>query len=197
MKGVSMLKSIGLIAVGIALLAATTAGAAALIDGGDIRDNSVTGRDIRDGSLKMRDLTDKAKERLRGAKGDTGAQGPAGAPGPKGDTGPAGVAGPPGSPGPGGADGVSGYEVETRTQDFGPNGVGGAWCEHPEKVAIGGGAQFSAADVANEVAVRSSWPYTADPGNPDDRNGWKVQVNAPPGVDPGNVTVYAVCVAAN
>jgi Collagen triple helix repeat (20 copies) len=107
-----MLKSIGLIAVCATLLAATTAGAAALIDGGDIRDNSVTGQDIRNGTLRMRDIADGATERLRGqdgAKGDTGAQGaagPAGAqgakgdPGPKGDTGPAGPQGERGPAGP-------------------------------------------------------------------------------------------------
>jgi hypothetical protein len=60
-------------------------------------------------------------------------------------------------------------------------------------LAISGGARFSAHDVANDVAVRPSWSYVADPANPADRNGWKVQVHAPPNVDPGTVTVYAVC----
>jgi Collagen triple helix repeat (20 copies) len=118
MKGVSMLKSIGLIAVCATLLAATTAGAAALIDGGDIRDNSVTGQDIRNGTLRMRDIADGATERLRGqdgAKGDTGAQGaagPAGAQGVKGDTGATGAAGADGADGADGEDGqdgVTGY----------------------------------------------------------------------------------------
>jgi hypothetical protein len=65
-------------------------------------------------------------------------------------------------------------------QDFGPNGIGGAWCDNPNMLAISGGAELSSADVANDVAVRTSWPYVADPANPADRNGWKVQLNAPP-----------------
>jgi len=84
--------------------------------------------------------------------------------------------------------------VVSMEQDFGPNGIGGAWCDDPDMLAISGGAELSSADVANDVAVRSSWPYVADmTANPDDRNGWKVQLNAPPNVDPGTVTVYAVC----
>ena len=83
--------------------------------------------------------------------------------------------------------------VVSMEQDFGPNGIGGAWCADPDMVAISGGAQLSAQDVANDVAVRSSWPHVADPSNPDDRSGWNVQLNAPPNVDPGTVTVYAVC----
>jgi hypothetical protein len=94
------------------------------------------------------------------------------------------------------AKGMRGLEIETRVQDFGPNGIGGAWCEDADKVAISGGAELSSTDVANDVSVRSTWPYTADPNNDADRHGWKVQLNAPPSVDPGNVTVYAVCVRA-
>jgi hypothetical protein len=70
--------------------------------------------------------------------------------------------------------------VVSMEQDFGPNGIGGAWCDDPNMLAISGGAELSSADVANDVAVRSSWPYVADPANPADRNGWKVQLNAPP-----------------
>lgn len=94
------------------------------------------------------------------------------------------------------AKGMRALEIETREQDFGPNGIGGAWCEDADKVAISGGAELSAGDVANDVSVRAMWPYTADSSNPDDRNGWKVQLNAPPNVDPRTVTVYAVCVRA-
>jgi hypothetical protein len=116
MKGASMLKSIGLIAVGATLLAATTAGAAALIDGGDIRDNSVTGQDIRNGTLRMRDIADGAKAQLRGqdgAKGDTGAQGPAGPAGPGGPQGPKGDTGAPGPAGPQGERGPAGPVLPT------------------------------------------------------------------------------------
>lgn len=83
--------------------------------------------------------------------------------------------------------------IVSMEQDFGPNGIGGAWCEDPDMVAISGGAQLSSTDVANDVAVRSSWPHVVDAANPSDRSGWSVQLNAPANVDPGMVTVYAVC----
>jgi hypothetical protein len=38
---------------------------------------------------------------------------------------------------------------------------------------VGGGAQFSGADVRNGAAVIDSWPNTNDPLNP----GWNIQVN--------------------
>ena len=56
--------------------------------------------------------------------------------------------------------------IVSMEQDFGPNGIGGAWCADPDMFAISGGAELSSADVANDVAVRSSWPYVADPANP-------------------------------
>lgn len=45
--------------------------------------------------------------------------------------------------------------VVSTEQDFGPNGIGGAWCADPDMFAISGGAELSSADVANDVAVRS------------------------------------------
>jgi hypothetical protein len=111
----------------------------------------------------------------------------AGSPGAEGEQGPQG--------GPG-ADGISGYEVFTSVQDFGPGGIGGAWCGAPETNTedegwrvIGGGATFTAEDVNKGVAVVSSWPNLDDPENP----GWSVQVNKPTNVNPGEVTLYAVC----
>jgi hypothetical protein len=83
--------------------------------------------------------------------------------------------------------------IVSMEQDFGPNGIGGAWCADPDMVAISGGAQLSSTDVANDMAVRSSWPHVVDPANPNDRSGWNVQLNSPANVDPGTVTVYAVC----
>ena len=87
--------------------------------------------------------------------------------------------------------------IVTMQLDFGPNGIGGAWCEDPDMVAISGGAELSSEDVAKDVAVRSSWPHIVDPSNPNDRSGWNVQLNAPSGVDPGTVTLYAVCAKVN
>jgi hypothetical protein len=44
--------------------------------------------------------------------------------------------------------------IVSMEQDFGPNGIGGAWCDDPDMLAISGGAELSSADVANDVAVR-------------------------------------------
>ena len=33
--------------------------------------------------------------------------------------------------------------VVSMEQDFGPNGIGGAWCDDPDMLAISGGAQLS------------------------------------------------------
>jgi hypothetical protein len=79
-----MLRTIGCVAVVAALVAAATAGAQAVIDGGDVRNNSLTGKDVRNKSLTRQDF--------RGS-----VQGPRG---PRGRTGPQGAAGPQGPPGP-------------------------------------------------------------------------------------------------
>lgn len=68
------------------LVAATTATAAGLIGGEDVRNGSLTGKDIRNKSLTKRDF--------RGSvRGPRGARGPRGRLGPTGPTGPAGPAG--------------------------------------------------------------------------------------------------------
>jgi hypothetical protein len=54
--------------------------------------------------------------------------------------------------------------------------------------SMGGGAQFSPADVTAGAAIASSWPNVSDPLNP----GWTVQLT--PDADPGNATFYAVCI---
>jgi hypothetical protein len=73
-----------------ALVIASTAGAAALIDGGDVKNGSLTGKDIKNRSLGAKELSKKARRNLRGQKGAKGDTGPAGPKGDKGDTGPAG-----------------------------------------------------------------------------------------------------------
>jgi hypothetical protein len=90
----------------------------------------------------------------------------------------------------------SSYRVFTITQNFGPGGIGGAWCGAPNANTedrgwrvVGGGAELTSADIDAGIAVASSWPNLSDPLNP----GWNVQVNKPAGVDPGEVTLYAVC----
>ena len=67
----------------------STAFAAGMITGADIKDGTVTTADIRDGTLRTRDLSEATVDRLRGQAGPVG---------------PAGAQGPPG---------VAGYEIVT------------------------------------------------------------------------------------
>lgn len=129
-----------------------------------------------------------------GPMGPTGAPGPAGEPGAAGATGPAGPAGP---TGPAGADGVTGYQVFEMDYDFGPGGIGGSWCGAPNGNTtdqgwkfIGGGAEFTAADIDKGFVIAGSWPNLTDPLNP----GWNIQVNKPAGQDPGIVKTFAICI---
>lgn len=136
-----------------------------------IKDNAVKSRHIDNGTVRQEDLSDGVQSKL-----DKGRRGPKGEPG---------------------TDGVSGYEVFTSVQDFGPGGIGGSWCGAPEAntedegwEVVGGGATFTPADIDAGMVVASSWPNLTDPLNP----GWNVQVNKPTNHNPGNVTLYAVCV---
>lgn len=78
-----MVRNIAAVAVVAALLAAATAGAQALIDGGDIRNNSLTGKDVKNKSLTTQDF----KGSVRGPRGEQGPQGPQGLRGPQGASG--------------------------------------------------------------------------------------------------------------
>jgi hypothetical protein len=73
--------------VATVLVCAATAGAAAVIDGGDVRNGSLTGRDVKDKSLTKRDF----RGSVRGPRGFQGPQGPQGPSGPAGPRGPAGA----------------------------------------------------------------------------------------------------------
>jgi hypothetical protein len=88
-----MIRTIGAVAVVAALLAAATAGAQALIDGGDVRNNSLTSKDVKNGSLQVADLSRRARTALRGARGPRGVPGVQGAPGAMGPPGATGARG--------------------------------------------------------------------------------------------------------
>jgi hypothetical protein len=85
--------------VGVALtallLAAATATAQSLIDGGDVRNNSLTGKDVKNRSLTLRDFSRSAARALRGPRGRRG---------PRGFSGAQGI---PGAPGANGLNGVT------------------------------------------------------------------------------------------
>jgi hypothetical protein len=89
--------------VAVALIVGTTsATAATLVTGKQVKDGSLTGADVKNGSLRKADLSDKAINSLKGKNGATGPQGAAGA---KGEVGPAGLAGKEGVNGKDGKDG--------------------------------------------------------------------------------------------
>ena len=108
----SRTKLVLLVAAGLIVASTTTAGAAALITGQSVKNESLTGRDIRNGSLKGADIRDGSltKDDFSGAL--AGAQGPAvrRAAGPKGADGrpgrPGAQAGPQGAQGPAGFSGL-------------------------------------------------------------------------------------------
>jgi hypothetical protein len=111
-----MLRTIGAVAVTALLLAAATAGAQSLFDGGDIRNNSLTGADIKNGSVQANDLSRSAKRALRGARGPRG---------PRGFPGAQGIPGAPGVNGLNGVTAVSYHDGATETTDP-VSGIGGA-----------------------------------------------------------------------
>lgn len=92
--------------VAVALIVgATSATAATLMTGKDIKDGSITGRDLKDGSVKRADLSRAIRAELR----QVGAQGGApGVPGPAGPKGEAGAKGDPGAKGDKGDHGEAG-----------------------------------------------------------------------------------------
>jgi hypothetical protein len=156
-------------------LGAGGAMAGQMIDSGDIRNQSITGRDIKRNGVGASEIRPGS---VRWWHLDDGTMGS-------------------GAKGEPGEDGVSGYHVFTSVQDFGPGGIGGAWCGAPDANTedqhwrvVGGGAKLTPEDVDAGVAVVSSWPNLADPLNP----GWNVQLNKPTNVNPGDVELFAVCV---
>jgi hypothetical protein len=94
-----MARNIAAVAVVAALLAAATAGAQSLIDGGDVRNNSLTGKDVKNKSLTKKDFRGSVRG-PRGARGPAGAVGPQGPQGAQGPPGPANLSGLQTVPGP-------------------------------------------------------------------------------------------------
>ena len=63
---------------------ASSATAAAMITGSDIKNATITGRDVKDRSLKVKDLKKSEVKKLRGNNGPAGTTGPVGPQGPAG-----------------------------------------------------------------------------------------------------------------
>jgi hypothetical protein len=156
-----LVRNLSIIAVLALLLTATAATAQQLIDGGDIRNNTVTGKDVRNKSLTRKDF----RGRVRG---------PRGFPGPRGAQGAQGVPGPQGPPGPS----ITGQITIVRSAEvpFGANTVqaAAAFCPAGHRVVSGGGVSASDEQIAVTEATsdRAGWfvigvdLFVDDPGSP-------------------------------
>ena len=155
-----MLRTLGITVAVAILLTATAATAQQLIDGGDIRNNSLTGKDVRNNSLTGKDVRNKSLTRqdfrgsVRGPRGRRGAPGPQGAQGATGPQGAAGATGPAGPAGPQGEAGASALDPV-------PSG---------ETIRGAVGGDFHAHDAdASDFGVDVSMPMpAADPLTDDD-----------------------------
>jgi hypothetical protein len=141
-------RNIAAVAVVAALLAAATAGAQAVIDGGDVRNNSLTGKDVKNKSLTRQDF--------RGAVGRRGPRGARGVAGPQGAAGPQGPQGPPGPVNLGGI-----TEVQA-TAPIAANDVAiaAAVCPSGQRAISGGGTAFTGAGglwTDHADATRTAW----------------------------------------
>ncbi|MDA0168883.1 collagen-like protein [Solirubrobacter taibaiensis] len=154
------------VVTGLSLVLVTggTAGAAKLLTGKDIKDNSITSADVRDRSLTPADFNGSVTGPAgpAGPAGPQGAPGVPGAPGPKGEPGAIGPAGPAGPIGP---TGISGYELRIQRQDI-PAREFRSWevrCTGNKK-AFGGGVSGNLATDVRETAPMNEgkgWAATA------------------------------------
>jgi hypothetical protein len=138
-------RNIGFIALVALLIVATGATAQSLIDGGDIKNNSVTGKDVRNKSLTKKDFAGV----LTGPRGRRGAQGPQGAQGPPGPAGPINASG---------LQTVTGPEEVVLANDFGSSI---AFCPAGQRVVSGGGFMnnggFDGLQASEPNNARTSW----------------------------------------
>jgi hypothetical protein len=166
-----MVRNITAVAVVAALLAAATAGAQAVIDGGDVRNNSLTGKDVKNKSLTKQDF-----------KGSV--RGPSGLPGARGAQGPAGPQGAQGPQGPAGAAGATSV-----TTHLGPDvaGTSTASCPAGQRAVGGGGVA-----TGPTGALWASTP-TPNSGTP---TGWEAEaIDTATGTLDDPVQAYVVCAA--
>ncbi|HEX2177667.1 MAG TPA: hypothetical protein VHG70_17320 [Nocardioidaceae bacterium] len=150
----------------------------------ELRHAGVRSPQIGDGAVRWADLAGPVQDKMN-------EPGPQGAKGEKGD---------PGTAGADGDDGVAGLERVETTQDFSGGGYG--WTDCPEgKTVIGGGYAFEEpADLENGLTVAMSAPVgqgdvfgtppnTVEPKGP----AWMIRTNKPMNVNPGEITIYALC----
>ena len=147
-----MLGNVGSLVAVAVLSSATTAGAAAVIDGRDVRDGSLTGADVKNRSLSKKDF----RGPVRGAPGPPGPPGAPGARGPQGPPGPAGAAGAPGATNVTVRLGPVSMGESTATCDPGERATGGGGF-----TAAAGGYLFNSTPVAGPGETPTSWSVSA------------------------------------
>ncbi len=144
-----------------------TATAAGLINGSDLKGNSVTSAKIRNGSLQSKDLSTSARIQLRGQTGPQGTKGDKGEKGDKGDPGPKGLTGPQGAPGISGHQVVLGIHVllgsstSATFNDTCPSGkrvIGGGVVTFNKKVQVLASAPTSSTTWTTQVTTYSGTP---------------------------------------
>jgi hypothetical protein len=163
------MRRIGWIAVVAVLLIGTgTAGAARLLTGKDIKNNSLTGLDIKNGSVGPSDMSDAAMSVLMGDSGPAGA---------------AGAAGPPGPTGVANITGVSAREVLCSGETNCSIAIVRAMCPPGTRPVSGGGASVSRGGMWITSAVTDSSGAT----------GWATGGDNYGSAAEGYVEAYAYC----
>lgn len=167
----------------VVLSAASGAGAARLITGAQIKNNTVTGVDIKNGSLTSLDIAASARAALTGPAGPAGAKGDAGAPG---------------SPG------INGYTLVTGTEQTVPAAASGIPGSNLVRVlcpaglrVISGGA-YVVGGVSGASALTSNQPDAVNgaqqPINPntENANAWSASAKNS-GASDSYLRAYAIC----
>ena len=149
-----------LVAAGLIVASGATAGAANLITGQSVKNESLTGRDVRNGSLAGADIRDGSLTKddfsgtLAGPQGPAGPAGPQGPAGPKGATGATGAPGQAGAPGAPGAPGISGLQYVVTGESVSGNATEFWSAECPAGTKVLGGGVSSTNPVV--VTVRET-----------------------------------------
>jgi len=186
------------VAISIAALALAGTGsatAASLIDGSQLKTNSVSGAKIKDRSLTLQDISPSTRAALRGQPtlqggpaGPQGPQGPKGDKGDKGDPGTPGLKGDKGDPGPQGLPGISGHQVVNDIHVLLGSTSGATFvstCPAGKRILGGGTITFN-----KKVQVLASYPNGV--------NQWVSQVTTFSGVPIGvHTAVHTRMVCAN
>ena len=171
------------VAAALVVASTATAGAAQLVTGKTIKNESITGRDVRNGSLTKADFAGN----LAGPQGPEGPEGLRGPVGPRGPTGAPGAEGPQGPQGPQGpAGGLNGLQYVVIGEDV-PQTSSAAWsapCPAGTKV-LGGGVSSSSPSV---ISIQESAPLNEGAG-------WAVQVRNG-GASTLGIFAWAVCANA-